>query len=94
VDSGLAAGCCLRLGGFAGSCLCVGCLSLACFAVVIWLASMGRLDERIMRGGLASYCMVGMALASAGGAGGMAEVGLCGVAGWLGSMWGCRAVLG
>jgi hypothetical protein len=71
VDAGLA-GCCLRLGGFAGSYLCLGCLSLACCAVVVWLASLGRLDERarIMRGGMASYCMVGMALAGAGGAGG------------------------
>jgi hypothetical protein len=46
---------------------------------------MGRLDERIMRGGMASYCMVGKALAGGGGARGVAEVGLCGVAGlaWL-----------
>jgi hypothetical protein len=86
VDAGLASCCLLRLGGFAGSCLRWCCLSLACCAVVIWLASMGRLDERIdIRGGMASYCVVGMALAGAGGAGWVADVGLCGVTGlaWL-----------
>jgi hypothetical protein len=60
-----------------------------CFDVVVWLASVGRSGDRIMRGGMASYCMVGMA--GAGGAGGVAGVGLCGAAG-LAYMW-LKAIL-
>jgi hypothetical protein len=82
VDSGLVGT--FLLGGLSGSCLFLGRLSLACCATVVRLVVVGCLCERITRGCMASFCMVGMAVDC--GAWEVAGDGLCGAAGlvWLG----------
>jgi hypothetical protein len=90
VDSGLVCSF-LRLGGISGSCLFFGRLSLDCCATAPRLVVVGRLCERITRGCMVSFCMVGVALYC--GAGEVAGDGLCGAAGlvWLGEQLRCGA---